>query len=31
MIEPLVMLSNDKAGGYMVDGDIDKKSGWLWS
>lgn len=24
MIEPLVMQSNEKAGGYMVDGDIDK-------
>ena len=24
MVEPLVMQSNEKAGGYMVDGDIDK-------
>ncbi len=24
MIEPLVMLPNDKSGGYMVDGDMDK-------
>ncbi|WP_025229681.1 aldolase [Fimbriimonas ginsengisoli] len=24
MVEPLVMQSNDKAGGYMVDGDLDK-------
>ena len=24
MVEPLVMLANEKAGGYMVDGDIDK-------